>query len=175
MNRIQQLLRTADRTQQGRRWLAIPVATWKKFGDDQAGNLAALISYYAFASIFPLLLVFVTILDLALANNPAERAKLENSALSQYPVVGNDLLKHVHGLSGTGLCAGHRPDPGPAGRAGRGQRGPERAELGLGGAADAAARLPVESGCAAWPWSWSSGPASWPPSCCPAWRAAPAT
>ena len=104
MNRIQQLLRTADRTQQGRRWLAIPVATWKKFGDDQAGNLAALISYYAFASIFPLLLVFVTILDLALANNPAERAKLENSALSQYPVVGNDLLKHVHGLSGTGFA-----------------------------------------------------------------------
>ncbi len=104
MNRIQDLLRTADRTQQGRRWLAIPVATWKKFGDDQAGNLAALISYYAFASIFPLLLVFVTILDLALANNPAERAKLENSALSQYPVVGNDLLKHVHGLSGTGFA-----------------------------------------------------------------------
>jgi membrane protein len=104
MNRIQQLLQTADRTQQGRRWLAIPVATWKKFGDDQAGNLAALISYYAFASIFPLLLVFVTILDLALANNPAERSKLENSALSQYPVVGNDLLKHVHGLSGTGFA-----------------------------------------------------------------------
>lgn len=104
MNKIQQLLRTADRNQQGRRWLAIPVATWKKFGDDQAGNLAALISYYAFASIFPLLLVFVTILDLVLANNPAERVKLENSALSQYPVVGNDLLKHVHGLSGTGLA-----------------------------------------------------------------------
>ena len=97
-------MRTADRTQQGRPWLAIPVATWKKFGDDQAGNLAALISYYAFASIFPLLLVFVTILDLVLANNPAERVKLENSALSQYPVVGNDLLKHVHGLSGAGFA-----------------------------------------------------------------------
>jgi YihY family inner membrane protein len=104
MNRIQHLLRAADRIQQGRRWLAIPVATWKKFGDDQAGNLAALISYYAFASIFPLLLVFVTILDLALANNPAEQTKLKNSALSQYPVVGNDLLKHVHGLSGTGFA-----------------------------------------------------------------------
>jgi membrane protein len=104
MNKLQQLLHTADRTQQGRPWLAIPVATWKKFGDDQAGNLAALISYYAFASIFPLLLVFVTILDLVLRNNPAERAKLEHSALSQYPVVGNDLLNHVHGLSGTGFA-----------------------------------------------------------------------
>ena len=27
---------------------------WKKFGDDQAGNLAALVACYAFASIFPL-------------------------------------------------------------------------------------------------------------------------
>jgi inner membrane protein YhjD len=104
MNKFQQLVRTADRTQQGRPWLAIPVATWKKFGDDQAGNLAALISYYAFASIFPLLLVFVTILDLVLSNNPAEVAKLKSSALSQYPVVGKDLLSNVHGLHQTGLA-----------------------------------------------------------------------
>ena len=38
----------------------------KKFGDDQAGYLAALIAYYAFFSLFPLLLVFVTILGFVL-------------------------------------------------------------------------------------------------------------
>ena len=37
----------------------VPVASWKKFGDDQAGNLAALIAYYAFVALFPLLLVLV--------------------------------------------------------------------------------------------------------------------
>jgi membrane protein len=104
MNKIQQFVHTADRIQQRRHLLAVPVATWKKFGDDQAGNLAALIAYYAFASIFPLLLVFVTILDLVLANNPAEQNKLKNSALSQYPVVGKDLLNNVHGLHQTGLA-----------------------------------------------------------------------
>ncbi len=103
MNKIQQFLRTADRIQQGRPWLAVPVATWKKFGDDQAGNLAALISYYAFASIFPLLLVFVTILDLVLRGNPELREKLLHSALSQYPVVGNELLPK-NGLHGTGFA-----------------------------------------------------------------------
>ena len=72
MNKVQQLAAHRGPDQQGRPWLAIPVATWKKFGDDQAGNLAALISYYAFASIFPLLLIFVTILDLVLSDNPAE-------------------------------------------------------------------------------------------------------
>jgi uncharacterized BrkB/YihY/UPF0761 family membrane protein len=43
---------------------------WKKFGDDQAGNLAALIAYSALVAIFPLLLLLVTLLDIVLKNNP---------------------------------------------------------------------------------------------------------
>lgn len=38
----------------------------KKFSDDQAGSLAALIAYYGFVSIFPLLLVLVTVLGIVL-------------------------------------------------------------------------------------------------------------
>jgi len=103
MDRIKRLLRAADRLQQRRPWLAVPVATWKKFSDDQAGNLAALIAYYAFASIFPLLLVLVTVLDIVLSNDPELRAKVLDSALSQYPVVGTQLLPE-HGLQQTGLA-----------------------------------------------------------------------
>ena len=80
------------------------MATWKKFGDDQAGNLAALIAYYAFASIFPLLLVLVTVLDIVLKNNAALRDQLLNSALSQYPVIGPQLSTNLHGLQETGLA-----------------------------------------------------------------------
>ena len=58
------------RLQQQHAWLAFPVAVWKKFGDDQAGNLAALIAYSALVAIFPLLLVLVTVLDIVLKNNP---------------------------------------------------------------------------------------------------------
>ena len=56
MSVIEKPLGAADRFQQ--RWppLAFPIAVWSKFNDDQAGNLAALISYYAFAALFPLLL-----------------------------------------------------------------------------------------------------------------------
>jgi membrane protein len=103
MDKIKRLLRAADRIQQRRPWLAVPVATWKKFGDDQAGNLAALIAYYAFASIFPLLLVLVTVLDIVLSNDPELRAKVLDSALSQYPVIGTQLLPK-HGLQQTGLA-----------------------------------------------------------------------
>jgi membrane protein len=101
MKALKRLLDAVDRTQQGRPWLAVPFATYKKFGDDQAGNLAALIAYYAFASIFPLLLVFVTILNIVLKNNPSLRQHLLNTALSQYPGIG---LNNVHGLTKTGLA-----------------------------------------------------------------------
>ena len=45
------------------------MAVIRKFGNDQAGGLAALIAYYAFFSIFPLLLVFTTILAFVLQGN----------------------------------------------------------------------------------------------------------
>jgi membrane protein len=104
MNAVKRLLAAADRLQQSRPWLAVPVATWKKFGDDQAGNLAALIAYYAFAALFPLLLVFVTVLDLVLKDNAALRGRLLHSALSQYPVIGGELSHNVHSLNKTGLA-----------------------------------------------------------------------
>ena len=59
---LQRILRAIDQYQQRRRWLAFPFAVNKKFGDDQGGYLAALIAYYGFFSLFPLLLVFTSIL-----------------------------------------------------------------------------------------------------------------
>ena len=91
-----------DAFQQQRAWLAVPVAVWKKFGDDQAGNLAALVAYYAFVALFPLLLVLVTVLNIVLKNDPGLQHRLLNSALSQYPVIGQQ-LGHIGPLSQTGL------------------------------------------------------------------------
>ena len=62
-----------DAYQQSHRWLALPMAVIKKFGDDQGGNLAALVAYYGFFSLFPLLLVFATILGYVLAGDPSTR------------------------------------------------------------------------------------------------------
>ena len=59
--------------------LAFPVAVWTKFNDDQAGNLAALISYYAFAAIFPLLLVLVTVLNIVLKDNPSLQTRPDST------------------------------------------------------------------------------------------------
>jgi membrane protein len=97
------LVHSLDRAQQTRPWLAIAVATWKKFSDNQAGNLAALIAYYAFASLLPLLLVAYTILDLIARSNATLASRLE-SALKQYPVIGTHLAGGSHGLSKTGFA-----------------------------------------------------------------------
>jgi membrane protein len=104
MNLAQRLLHKADSAQQDRDWLAVAVATLKKFGDDQAGNLAALIAYYAFASIFPLLLVAYSILGIIAATN-ATLGRHLTSALEKYPLVGTYLSHEIHhGITKQGIA-----------------------------------------------------------------------
>jgi membrane protein len=95
-------LHDLDRLQQRRPRLGFLAAVVKKFGDDQAGQLAALISYYAFVSIFPLFLVLVTVLGFVLQGNPAEQQRILNGALGQFPIL-SDQLK-LHSLKGSGVA-----------------------------------------------------------------------
>jgi membrane protein len=91
-----------DALQQGSRWLAFPVAVQKKFSDDQAGNQAALLSYYGFFSIFPLMLVFTTILGFVLKGDAHLRESITTSVLAKLPIIGQQL----QGKSLTGSIAG---------------------------------------------------------------------
>jgi len=103
MSAIEQPLRAADRFQQRSPALAFPVAVWSKFRDDRAGNLAALIAYFAFAALFPLLLILVTVLNIVLRNDPSLQASLVNSAVSQYPVIGQQIQRNLGSLPASGL------------------------------------------------------------------------
>jgi len=85
---VQALLERLDRFQRRRPWTAFPFAVVKKFGEDSAGNLAALIAYYAFFSVFPLLLAFSTILGFVLHGHPDWQRSVEHSAFAQLPLVG---------------------------------------------------------------------------------------
>jgi membrane protein len=84
-------LQAIDRRQQHTRGLRFLAAVIKKFQDDQAGQLAALISYYAFVSLFPLLLVFVTILGFILQGDPDEQKKILDGTLGQFPIISEQL------------------------------------------------------------------------------------
>jgi membrane protein len=87
-----------DGVQQRHKTLAIPMAVLRKFGNDQAGNLAALVAYYAFFSLFPLLLVMTTILGFILQGHPGVQRSVEHSVLGQFPVIGDQI--QVHALTG---------------------------------------------------------------------------
>jgi membrane protein len=90
-------VRRFDRFQQKHKAWAIPMAVVRKFGNDQAGNLAALIAYYAFFSIFPLLLVFTTILGFVLQGNSTLYKNVSDSVLGHFP----GLQLGTHPLTGS--------------------------------------------------------------------------
>ena len=104
MNVIQRTVHRIDEVQQSRRRVAFLFAVVKKFGDDQAGNLAALIAYYGFFSIFPLLLVFVTVLGLLLHGDASLQRSIEQSALRNFPVIGPQISRNIHSISGNGVA-----------------------------------------------------------------------
>jgi membrane protein len=99
-------LRTIDRRQQRSPRISFIAAVIKKFGDDQAGQLAALIAYYGFVSLFPLLLVLVTILGFVLQGDPGEQKKILDGTLGQFPIVSDQLKLHSLTGSGLGLAIG---------------------------------------------------------------------
>src|ERR1700759_1905324 len=80
-----------DRFQREHAWTGFPLAVLYQFFDDQGTYLAALIAYYAFVSFFPLLLLAATILGYVLSGDPGLQQHILTSALSQFPVVGQQL------------------------------------------------------------------------------------
>lgn len=104
MNPARPVMRAVDKFQQRRRALAFPIAVWKKFGDDSAGSLAALIAYYAFASIFPLLLVLVTVTGIVLRGHPALENTVKSKAAADFPGYGKTLIDSVGSMHGAGFA-----------------------------------------------------------------------
>lgn len=80
-----------DRFQRRHPLVGYPLAVVYKFIDDQAGYLVGLIAYYAFLSFFPLLILFTTGLSFVLSNYPDLQARVLDSALSEIPIIGEQL------------------------------------------------------------------------------------
>jgi YihY family inner membrane protein len=79
------------------------VAVVKKYGDDRGGSLSALVAFYGFLAVFPLLLLLVTIAGIVLGSNTEAEQRVINSALSEFPVIGDKL--------GASISALHRATP----------------------------------------------------------------
>ena len=111
-----------DRFQRKHRVLGFPIASVYKFFDDQGNLLAAALTFYAFVAIFPLLLLASSIFGFVLQGNPDLQEAALNSALAQFPIIG-DQLGRPEGLTGLGDRGGRRGAGGdlrcPRARSGR--------------------------------------------------------
>jgi YihY family inner membrane protein len=102
MNPVERILRRLDRFQRRHGVLGFPFAVVRKFGDDRGGNLTALLTYSAFFALFPALLLLLTGLGFVLAGNPSLQAKVLDSALAEFPILGTQLRQNVQSLRGSG-------------------------------------------------------------------------
>jgi uncharacterized BrkB/YihY/UPF0761 family membrane protein len=81
----------------------VAFAVVKKYNDDRGGALSALVTFYGFLALFPLLLLLVTVVGLIAGANHHLEDRIINSALSEFPVVGDKL--------GSSIKALHRATP----------------------------------------------------------------
>ncbi|HET6907982.1 MAG TPA: YhjD/YihY/BrkB family envelope integrity protein [Mycobacteriales bacterium] len=96
-----------DRFQRQHPALGFPLAVGYKYFEDFGPYLAALIAYYAFVSLFPLLLLLATVLGFVLAGDPGLQQQMLHSALAQFPVVGDQLVEPKRlGGGNVGLIVG---------------------------------------------------------------------
>ncbi|MFL6114380.1 MAG: YihY/virulence factor BrkB family protein [Catenulispora sp.] len=95
-----------DGWQQRHSWLAFPLAVWRKYSEDQAGTLAAALAFFAFLSLFPLMLILVTVLGLVLRDHPDVQRRVVDSALVDFPVIGEQIRSQLHGFDRTGFSLG---------------------------------------------------------------------
>ncbi len=95
-----------DRVQRRHRVLGVPIAVIYKFVDDQGMYLGALIAFYAFLSIFPLLLILSSVLGIVLGRSPELQQQIIDSAVSQLPLIGQQIQRRQFSGSGAAVTFG---------------------------------------------------------------------
>ena len=102
MSRERSLRRVVDDWQRRHASAGFAVGVARKYGDDSAGQHAALIAYYAFFSVFPLLLALTSVLGFVLQDDPERRDEILDSVFAELPVLGDEIRASVDPLGGSG-------------------------------------------------------------------------
>jgi YihY family inner membrane protein len=100
VNRAERLVRRIDRFQQRHTLIGFPFAVIQKYGNDQAGARAALVAYYGLFALFPLLLLFTTVVGFLFRSH---HQAIISAALDNFPVIGRQLAQNAHAVRGSGI------------------------------------------------------------------------
>ena len=104
MNIVEKTIDRLDRFQRKHHLLAFSYGVINKYGDDEAGYQAALLTYYGFLSLFPLLLVVTTITGLLGPSYPEFQKAVITATNNYLPVLGGQISEHVGGLHKSGFA-----------------------------------------------------------------------
>ena len=76
----------------------------KKSGEDQVSLLAAVMSHFGMLSVFPLLLLLVTVAGYVFRDDAAAQQALLDAALGNFPLLGEQLRASIQSLPGSGVA-----------------------------------------------------------------------
>jgi len=103
MNVGRSVVERVDKWQQHHRIPSFVVAVLQRYREDRGRQFGALLSYYGFMSLFPLLLVLVTVLGIVLEDNADLRGRILDTVYARIPVVGAQLRESTTSLNSSGL------------------------------------------------------------------------
>lgn len=104
METFKKTFRSLDKFQQQHRPTAFLYAVIKRYGETGGGTQAALLTYYGFLALFPLLMVLTTITNDVIGNHPELQHTVIEGVTSYFPLLGNQLSVHVNTLNRSGLA-----------------------------------------------------------------------
>ncbi|MFZ2503837.1 MAG: YihY/virulence factor BrkB family protein [Nocardioides sp.] len=90
-----------DLVQRRHRWIAFPVAVIHKLKDDAAGRHVALLSFWGLVSLFPFLLVLLSVFGFVLESDPALQTRIVSTLAADIPIVGPQVRADVTTLTGS--------------------------------------------------------------------------
>lgn len=96
------LINWFDKFQRCHGFFGFPIAVIRKYDDDRGVRQAALLTYYGFLAIFPLLLALEALLNYYVANDPGIQSKIVSSVTDYFPIVGDNLARNINTVSGSG-------------------------------------------------------------------------
>jgi membrane protein len=101
---LKKLIRRVDKYQRTHRIPGFIYAIQKKYSDDSGGYQAALLAYYGFLSLFPLLFVAGSVLQLILHSHPEIRENVIHHAVQYFPSFGEQLQSNIQASNGVGFA-----------------------------------------------------------------------
>ena len=104
MSIFSSLITKIDNYQRKHKIAGFSYGVYKKYAEDEVGQKVALLTYYGFLSLFPLLLVIATLISIFTANDPQSQATATDTISRYIPAIGDQLYQHIHSINKNGFA-----------------------------------------------------------------------